>query len=145
MEHQEMHTQGEPGQRSLKEILTDLVRDVESIFRKELRLAAVEVKAKFQEAALASGLLAAAGVLGFFAMACFVAASIVALNILLPLWFCCVILGVLLAVGAGGGFLAGRMLLQEVDLVPQKTAETLKENLEWAKSQAGAARSGEKR
>jgi len=52
--------------RALKEIVADILRDTENIFRAELRLAASELTEKFRKSAKASGLLAGAGLLGFF-------------------------------------------------------------------------------
>lgn len=127
-----MHSDSED--RSWKQIVADLIRDMEHIFRNELRLAATELKSKFQEATIAGALLAAAGVLGFFGMACVITACIAALHIIMPLWLSALVMGVLLNVAAGGAFLVGRMLLQEVDFVPRQTVESLKDNLEWAKT-----------
>lgn len=119
----------------MRDIIADMARDIENIFRNELRLAGIELKAKLQKSAKAGGLLAAAGLLGFFGMACIIGSCIVALSIVLPWWLCFLVMGVMLSIGAGGAFLAGRIALQEVDPLPQRTLETMKDNLEWAKNQ----------
>jgi hypothetical protein len=124
--------------RSWKEIVADVIRDIENIFRTELRLAATELKTKLQKAAIPVAMLAGAGLLAFFAGACFLTACIVALALVLPLWLSCLIMGVLLAAGAGGAFVVGRMALQEIDPLPQRTLETMKDNVEFAKTRAGA-------
>ncbi|MGH9585136.1 MAG: phage holin family protein [Bryobacteraceae bacterium] len=120
--------------RSLKEIVEDIIRDIGNIFRAELRLAAVELKEKFRKSAMAGGLLAAAGLLGFFAAACFIATCIVALTIVLDIWLSILLMGVMLAIGAGGAFLVGRMALEEIDPVPQQTLETMKDNIKWGEN-----------
>lgn len=120
--------------RPLREIIADVVRDIDNIFRNELRLAGIELKTKLHKSAKAGGLLAAAGLLGFFAMACMIGSCIVALAIVLPWWLCFLVMGVMLSIGAGGAFLFGRIALQEVDPLPQRTLETMKDNLEWAKN-----------
>lgn len=126
----------QPEGRSWKEIVADIIRDIESIFRNEIRLAGVELKTKFKKSAKAGGLLAAAGLLGFFAMACFVMTTIIVLSIILPLWLSSLLVGVLLAVVAGGAYLLGRTALEEIDPVPQRTVETLKDDVEWVKERA---------
>ncbi len=120
--------------RSLKDIVQDVVRDIGNIFRAELRLAGTELKEKFRKGAIPGGMLAAAGLLGFFAMACFIATCIVALTIVLDIWLSVLLMGVLLAIVAGGAFLMGRMALEQIDPVPQQTLETMKDNVEWAKN-----------
>lgn len=40
----------------------------------------------------------------------------------------------MLAFAAGGAYLLGRMALEEVDLIPQQTMETMKDNIEWARN-----------
>ncbi|MGH9608333.1 MAG: phage holin family protein [Bryobacteraceae bacterium] len=118
----------------MKDIVQDVVRDIGNIFRAELRLAGTELKEKFRKGAIPGGMLAAAGLLGFFAMACFIATCIVALTIVLDIWLSVLLMGVLLAIVAGGAFLMGRMALEQIDPVPQQTLETMKDNVEWAKN-----------
>ena len=42
-------------------------------------------------------------------------------------------MGVLFAAGAGGAFLLGRVALEQVDLIPQKAMETLKDAIDRAR------------
>ncbi len=131
---QTMQTQPEMEARSWKEVIADIVHDIENIFRNELRLAALEVKGKLKQSASAGGLLAAAGLLGFFGLACLIVTAIVALNIVLALWLSALIIGVLLLIAAGVAYFAGRAALRKLDPMPQKTVQTLKDNLEWGKA-----------
>ena len=116
------------------EIVGAVVDNLQTIFRAVIRLAALESKEKLQKSAKAGGLLGAAAILGFLAAACLTTTCIVALAIVLPLWLSSLIVGVLLAGAAGGAFLLGRLALEEVDPLPQQTLETLKDNIEWAKT-----------
>ncbi len=134
MEHQAIDP--ELDERTWKTIVADIIRDIEKIVQNEIRLAGVELKQKLVQGGMAGTMLAGAGVMGFFAMACMITACIAALHIVMPLWLAAVVMGVLLGTAAGGAFLAGRMMLQEFDPVPRRTVETLKENLEWAKTRA---------
>ena len=122
--------------RSLSDIVAAAVQNIQNIFRAEMRLAAVELKEKFRRSAKAGTLLGIAGVMGFFAGACITTTCIVALAIVLPLWLSALVIGVMLAAGAGGAFMLGRLALEEVDPLPQQTLESLKDNLEWARTRA---------
>lgn len=126
----------ESDSRPWSEIVADVIQNLQNIFRTEVRLAAVELKEKAQKSAKAGSLLGAAAVAGLFASACFITACIAALAIVLPLWLAALIMGVILAAGAGGAFLLGRLALQDVDPIPQQTLETLKDNIDWARSRA---------
>ncbi len=124
---------GHPVSRILERILHDL----QTIFRNEVELAAGEVTDKARRSAKAGMLLAAAGLLGFLAAECLITTFIAALNIVLPLWLSALLMAVLCAIGAGGAFVLGRLSLEEVDVLPQKTLETMKDNIDWARNRAG--------
>ncbi len=133
-QHSGVQVSPDPESRSWKEIVSDVVRDIENIFKNEIRLAGTELKTKAKNASKAGAMLGAAGLLGFFAGVCMLVACIAALTLFLPLWLSALIMAVLLGTGAGGAFILGRMALQEIDPVPQRTLETLKDNLEFVKT-----------
>lgn len=122
--------------RPLSEIVAAVIQNLQNIFRTEVRLAGLELKEKARKSGKAAGLLGGAALLGFFATACFIATCIVALSIVLPVWLSTLLMGVTLAFGAGGAFLLGRLALQDVEPIPQQTLETLKDNIDWAKTRA---------
>jgi hypothetical protein len=80
--------------------------------------------------------LGGAAVMGLLAAMCFVTTCIVALAIVLPLWLAALLVGVLLAIGAGGGYMLGRLALEEIDPVPQQTVETLQDLVDWSRTRA---------
>ena len=128
----------EPGaaDRPLNELVDKILQDLQTMFRAEARLATSEIKESVRQGAKAGMLLGAAAVAGFLAGACFITTCIVALAIVLPLWLAALLMGVMLATGAGGAFLLGRMALERVDVVPQRTLETVKDNIDWAKNRS---------
>ena len=121
-------------QRPLRDVVELVIEDVRDIIRAEARLAGVELKQKARKSVKPGVLLGGAGILGFFAMACFTTTCIVALDIVLPLWLSALLIGVMLAAAAGGAFVLGRLALEEIDPVPQETLETLKDNIEWVRN-----------
>ncbi len=119
--------------RPVSGVVRDVVRDVEGLVRAEMRLARHELAGEAREAAKAIRPLSLAAVTGFFAAACFVTTLIVCLAIALPLWLACLLMSVMLGGAAGGAFLMGRFALDKVDPTPQRTVETLKETVTWAR------------
>lgn len=119
--------------RPLSEFVRSVITDLQEIVRAEIRLALSELKSQAHHSRKAAVFLAAAGLLAFLATECFLITCIAALAIVLPLWLAALIIGVMLAVVAGGAFTLGRLALDKVDPLPQRTLETLKDNLDWAK------------
>jgi hypothetical protein len=70
------------------------------------------------------------GVIGFAAL---VFAAIAALTMVVPTWGAATIVGFFLLVVAGAMYAAGRAKLKDMTPVPERTVETLKDNIEWAK------------
>jgi hypothetical protein len=121
------------GVRSPVEIVQDVLRDVRDIVRGEVQLARTEVKGELQKAGKAGGYFAAAGICGFFAGACLVACIIAALATTMPVWLAALFMCVILACIAGAVYAGGRSRMKTVHPVPERTVETMKDNLEWAK------------
>jgi len=121
------------GERSAGDIVQDVVRDVGDIVRGEIRLARAEISEKAGKAGKAGGLFGGAAVCGLFAGACLVTACIAALALAMPLWLAAALMFVLLAC-AGGAFYAGaRSRLKQIDPVPERTVQTAKDTVQWAK------------
>jgi hypothetical protein len=121
--------------RPLAEIVANIVSGLNTIVHDEIRLAIVELKDKLSASPKALAYLAAAGLLGFLAVECFVTACIAALAIVLPVWLSALIVAVLAASAAGGAFVIGRLALEKIEPIPQQTIETLKDNVDWVREQ----------
>jgi uncharacterized membrane protein YqjE len=119
--------------RPLREIIAAVGASLNTIVRDEIRLAVVELKEKLRASPKALAYLAAAALLGFLAVECFVTFCIAALSIVLPVWLSALIVAVLAALTAGGAFVIGRLALEKVEPIPQQTMETLKDNVDWVR------------
>lgn len=128
--HTEIHSATE---HSMGEIIRDLISDVQHIVRAEMRLAKAEVKEKAQQAGQAGGMFGGAAVCGLFAGACLVVTCIAALALAMPVWLAALIMAVCLGCAAWAMFLGGRNRMKQVNPVPERTVESLKEDVEWAK------------
>jgi len=122
--------------RSLGELFAELSRETSTLVRKEVELAKTEVTQKATRMGRDVGMLAAGGAVvyaGLFFILAAVALGLMALG--LPSWLAALLVGVVVA-GIGYFLIQkGRDALKRVNLAPQQTVETLKEDAEWAKQQ----------
>lgn len=127
-----MSTAPQP-QRRVSDVLQDIVGNVQQIIRSEVVLAKVEIKEKAQRASKPAAVLATGTVLGLYGLGFLLLAAVHALSLVVAAWLAALIVGGVLAIG--GGILVGksRQALREIDPIPKKTVETVKENVQWAK------------
>jgi membrane protein implicated in regulation of membrane protease activity len=80
--------------------------------------------------------MAAGGaVLAIFALGLLLWTAVYALSLALPLWAATLIMGVLVGIAAGAFLAAGRTRMKQVHAKPEKTLQSVKENVEWLKNQ----------
>jgi len=80
------------------------------------------------------GMIGGAGVVGLMAAGALTACAIAALDTAMELWLAALIVAVVYAAVAGVLALQGRNKVQEATPPAQQTVETLKEDVEWAKT-----------
>ena len=119
--------------RTLSEIAQDVLRDIQDVFRSEMRLAGAEMAEKARKAAKAGGLLGGAAFCAILAAACLVTTGIAALALAMPVWLAALLMCIFLACIGGACYAGGRAKLRRLDMKPQQTIETIKEDVEWAK------------
>ena len=124
----------ETADRSIGSVVSDIVGDIQQIVRAEVRLAKVEVREELGKARRGAMLLVAGGLFLTLALGLLLLAAVYALATIWPAWAAA--LAVAAGVGLIGGVLAmsGKGQLGSVELPPQKTVESVKENLQWAKT-----------
>lgn len=120
--------------RSIGAVVSDILGDIHVIVRGEVRLAKAEIREEIAKARRGVVLLVAGGLVLAAALGCGLLAAIYGLSMVWPPW------AAALAVGGGTALLgaalalSGRKHIESVELPPQKTAASVKENLQWAKS-----------
>jgi lipopolysaccharide export LptBFGC system permease protein LptF len=132
---------GDPGdsdlrERSIGELLRQLSEQTTRLVHQELELAKAELTQKGKQAGAGAGMFGGAGALGLAALGALTACFILALNAIMPAWLAALIVAVVY--GAIAAFLALRgrdKVKQATPLVPTQTIETVKEDVEWAKTQ----------
>jgi cbb3-type cytochrome oxidase subunit 3 len=128
-------------ERPLGEIARDLTRDVSLLVRQEVELAKAEMAQKGRVAAPGLGMIGGAGVVGLMAAGALTASLILILSIFLPEWAAALIVGAVLAVVAYVLVKQGKERVEEAGApIPEQTIETVKEDVEWAKTRATSAR-----
>jgi uncharacterized membrane protein YqjE len=123
----------------------DLVRrlseDVTTLVRQEVELAKAELSEKGRKAGRGAGMFGGAGLFGVFAFAALTTALIAGLSEAMDTWVAALIVAVAYA-GVGAVLaLTGKQQVEEAGPPqPEQTVETIKEDVQWAKSQAKSAR-----
>ena len=128
-------------ERPLGEIARDLTRDVSLLVRQEVELAKAELTQKGRTAAPGLGMIGGAGVVGLMAAGALTAFLVLALSVFLPEWASALIVGAVLAAIAYLLVRQGKERVEEAGApIPKQTIETVKEDVEWAKTRATSAR-----
>jgi len=122
-----------PETRSPAEIVQDVLRDVSDIVRAEIRLARTEMTEQAQKAGQAAGFFAGAAVCGLLAAACLTACIIALIALVTPVWVAALLTCIFLVCIAAAVYHGAQLKLKGFQPVPQRTIETMKETLQWAK------------
>ena len=121
--------------RPLGDLFGDLASEMSNLVRQEVALAKVEVAQKAKYVGKNVGYLVVGGAVAYAAMLAILAAIIMLLAKVLPNWGATLVVGVVVALV--GWLLIGKalMALQQAELTPRETVETLKEDATWMKEQ----------
>ena len=120
--------------RSIGTVLSDIVGDLQQIIRAEVRLAKTEVREEVGKAKRGAVFMAAGLVALTLSTGLLLLALVYALAMVWPPWAAA--LAVAIGVGVIGAALtmSGKTQISHVELPPQKTVSTVRENLQWAKT-----------
>jgi hypothetical protein len=120
--------------RSIGAVVSDILGDLHVIVRGEVRLAKAELREELGKAKRGAALVTAGGLVLIAALGCFLLAAIYGLATIWPLWAAALAVGGATAVVGAMLALSGKKQIGNVELPPQKTAASVRENLQWAKS-----------
>ena len=128
-------------ERPIGELLKQLSQETTTLVRQELDLAKAEMAEKGKKAGKGAGMFGGAGVVGFLALGALTAALILALDTGMKAWLAALIVGLVYAAIAGVLALTGKKEVQQATPpVPEQTVESVKEDVQWAKTQKPSAR-----
>jgi len=128
-------------QQPIGELLKRLSTETSTLVKQELDLAKAEMAQKGKRAGVGAGFVGASGVVGLLALGALTTTLIAALDLAMPLWLAALI--VTLVYGAIAGVLAlkGKNKVQQATpAAPEQTVETVKEDVQWAKTQMRSGR-----
>ncbi len=124
-----------PDNQSVGELFGRVTSDLSTLVRQEMQLAKVEIKQEVRTASKAGGLLGGGAFAGYIALLFISVAVALLLGRVMPDWLSFLIVGVIYAIVAAPLVSKGRKEMANVDPVPHQTVESLKEDVEWAKTQ----------
>ena len=129
----------DPRDQGIGELVKDLASQTSTLVRQEIKLTQAEVTQKGKVAGKGAGMLAGAAVAGLLALGALTAALIALLGTFMATWVAALIVMALWAIVAAVLAKSGQKSLQRATPPAPQTVETVKEDIQWAKTQTGSA------
>jgi MFS family permease len=134
-------TGGNLADASIAELVQQLSEQSSRLAHQEVELAKAELTSKGKRAGIGAGMFGGAAVTGLYSLGALVAAAILGLATTVAGWLAALIVAAVLAVIASVLALLGRAKVQQATPpVPEQAAESVKEDVEWAKTRAREGR-----
>jgi len=134
-------TENELRERPMGEVAKNLTSDLSLLLRQEIDLAKAEMAEKGRTAAPGLGMFGGAGIVALCAAGALTAFLILVLSVFLPEWAAALIVGAVLGAVAFVLVQQGKERVSDAGTpVPERTIDTVKEDVEWAKTRASSAR-----
>ena len=125
---------------SLGDTVTGIIEDLQNIVRGEVQLARTEIKEDVGKLGKAAGMLGAAAFLALVGFIFLMLGVTYLLNKSIEMWMAAGLVGLVLLIIGGIFAMVGKNRMQEANLVPDKTIESLKEDKEWASRQMNSVK-----
>ncbi len=120
-------------ERSVSVVLQDILRNLQEMVRSEVRLAKVEIRDEARRA-VSSVTWLAAGVVGALSAWIFLLWTLAyLLAARMSMWAATLLVAVVMAGVASVLIIGGMRRLRRIQPIPERTAQSVKENLEWMK------------
>jgi hypothetical protein len=133
MSQSEQHKNSE----STGELMKELSREISQLVRDEMALAKAEMTEKGKRAGIGAGMLSGAAVLGLAVVGGSMATLTLVLHLAMRAWVAALIVTLVYAAGAAVLALRGKERLAEATPpTPEETIESVKEDVQWAKTHA---------
>ena len=123
-------------QVSVSQLVSEVTADLSKLMRQEVELAKAEVKGEAGRAGKSAGMLGGAGVAGYFALLFVSLAILFGLAVVMHTAWAALIVAAVYGVVGVVLYSRGRAGLKTVSPAPTQTVETLKEDVQWAKTRA---------
>ncbi len=128
-------------ERPIGELFSRLSNETSTLIRQEMALARAELTEKGREAGKGAGLFGGAGAVGLLGAGALTAGVILLLDLAIAGWLAAILVGLVYVAVAAFLAMQGRNRIQAATPpVPEQTIDTVKEDVEWAKTRAKSAR-----
>jgi hypothetical protein len=122
-------TDSSPGQ-----LAAEVAKDMSTLVRQEIALAKTELQQEAKTAGTAVGAFGGAGFAGYFVLVFLSLAGMYGLDAVMPIGWAALIVAGVWAVIAAVLALIGRSRIKAFSPKPERTIETVKEDVQWAKT-----------
>ena len=131
---------GDLRERPIGELFSKLSAETSTLIRQEMELARAELTEKGKEAGKGAGLFGGAGAVGLLGAGALTAGLILLLDTAIAGWLAAVLVGLVYVAVAAVLAMQGRNRIQAATPpMPEQTIDTVKEDVEWAKTRARSA------
>jgi uncharacterized membrane protein YqjE len=119
---------------SIGELLKQLSEETSTLVRQELALARAELEQQGKRAGKGAGMLGGAGVGGLLTLGTLTATAVALLDTAMATWVAALIVTLVWAAISGVLALQGKNQIQQATPPAPQTVETVKEDVQWAKT-----------
>ena len=133
-----MTVEQDPRERGIGELVKALAGQTSTLVRQEIKLAQAEVTERGKLAGRGAGLYAGAATAALLMLGALTALLVIALDSAMPLWLAALIVTVLWGIVAAVLAQAARTSLRTATPPAPQTVETVKEDIQWAKTRTGS-------
>jgi uncharacterized membrane protein YqjE len=119
--------------RSLGELFGDLSSEFTDLLKTQVELAKVELRSEAKKAGRTAGIFGGAAVAGYMSLLLCSFALVWALENVMDAGLAFLIVGAVYAVVAAVLFVRGRERAKEVNMLPEQTMQSVKEDVQWAR------------
>jgi ABC-type siderophore export system fused ATPase/permease subunit len=118
-------------ERPLKELFSELFQEVGTMFRDELALAKAEMSVKIKQEIRDVAMVAIGGIIIYAGLFFLLGSVVAALWLVMPLWLSSLLVGIVTMLAGYLMIQKGKKEMQEREMKPTETIETVKESKEW--------------
>jgi hypothetical protein len=132
---------GDLRERSIGELFSKLSNETSTLIRQEMELARAELTEKGRQAGKGAGLFGGAATVALLGAGAITAGIVLLLALLIPDWLAAILVGLVFVGVAALLGMKGRDEIQAATPpVPEETVDTVKEDVQWAKTRAQSAK-----
>ena len=128
-------------ERSIGDLFGKLSNELSTLIRQEMELARAELTEKGKQAGKGAGLFGGAATVALLGAGAITAGIVLLLALLIADWLAAIIVGlVYVGIAAVLGLKGRDEIQQATPPVPEQTVDTVKEDVQWAKTRAQSAK-----